>query len=403
MPADQHDASASAVGYLYQVNWCLLELLQRAPERPDQAISLETHDDVAWELSGAPTELLQTKHHVGASVSLGDKDTDIWKTLLVWMNTAQPTDPHGPELVLVTTSVAQPGSAAYALRGDVRDTSSAVIKLTEAARSSTAKVTEKARAKFLALTEAERQIFLSRVIVADGAPTIDDLDEKLNRILWYSMPPRGQDSFVALIWRWWASVALDMLQRRRSPVTAGEARATIAHLRDQFSEDNLPTTVELADVDADALVAVHGDNPFVHQLRWVACNETNLRKAIVDYYRAVTQATKWLTEDLIGMHELEKFEDNLRDEWDRVFADMVEDLGLNANEEEKVAAGKQLLRRLRDSTAVNVRPRYNDAFFARGRRHALADKGTIGWHPDFQERLESVLGVATSSGGSGAA
>jgi hypothetical protein len=41
---------------------------------------------------------------------------------------------HGP--------VAQSGSAAYALRRDVRDTSTAVIKLTDAARSSTAENTK---------------------------------------------------------------------------------------------------------------------------------------------------------------------------------------------------------------------------------------------------------------------
>jgi hypothetical protein len=44
MTAGQHNASASAVGYLYQVNWALIELLESAPTKPDQAISLETHD-----------------------------------------------------------------------------------------------------------------------------------------------------------------------------------------------------------------------------------------------------------------------------------------------------------------------------------------------------------------------
>ena len=77
--------------------------------------------------------------------------------------------------------------------------------------------------------------------------------------------------------------------------------------------------------------------------------------------------------------------------WSRTWA-------LGADEAAKIAAGKALLRRLRDSTAVNVRPRYNDPFFARGRRHVLADGGDIGWHPDFQSRLESLLGVATSPG-----
>jgi hypothetical protein len=40
MTAGQHNASASAVGYLYQVNWALIELLESAPTKPDQAISL---------------------------------------------------------------------------------------------------------------------------------------------------------------------------------------------------------------------------------------------------------------------------------------------------------------------------------------------------------------------------
>jgi hypothetical protein len=394
MPAGQHNASASAVGYLYQVNWCLVELLEGAPGRPDQAISLETHDDVAWEESGSPVELLQNKHHVGVSTGLGDKDTDIWKTLLVWMNTAQPTDPSGPALVLVTTSAARPGTAAHALRSDIRDTSTVLIKLTEAAKSSDADNTEKARKRFLGLTEAERQIFLARIVVADGAPNADDLDEKLARILWHVLPDSNQDLFLSMVWRWWAAVALDMLRRRRAMISVRETRTAISGIRDRFAEDNLPTTVELTDVDESQVIAAHDEAIFVHQMRWVGCNETNLRRAIIDYYRAVTQATKWLTEDLIGMHELETFEENLRDEWQRVFADMVEDLGLGAAEAAKIAAGKELLRKLRDSTFVNVRPRYNEPFFARGRRHVLADAGCIGWHPDFQSRLESLLGVA---------
>ena len=168
MTAGQHDASASAVGYLYQVNWALVELLERAPDRPDQAISLETHDDVAWEESGSAVDLLQTKHHVGVSTGLGDMATDIWKTLLVWMNTAQPADPQGPALFLVTTSVAQPGTAAHALRRDVRDTAAAVARLTDAALTSTAENTKIARDRFLRLTEAERRVFIARVVVAEG-------------------------------------------------------------------------------------------------------------------------------------------------------------------------------------------------------------------------------------------
>lgn len=54
MSDSPHGAAASAVGYLYQVKWALLEVLRRAHDRPDHAISLEKLDDVAWEARGLP-------------------------------------------------------------------------------------------------------------------------------------------------------------------------------------------------------------------------------------------------------------------------------------------------------------------------------------------------------------
>src|SRR5215208_345108 len=95
-----HSAAASAAGYLYQTNWALVDLLRKGQHRPDQAITLEMHDDVAWTtLSGTvdPAELLQVKlHATGGGAGLGDKAVDIWKTLKVWMDRPDATDPQGP-------------------------------------------------------------------------------------------------------------------------------------------------------------------------------------------------------------------------------------------------------------------------------------------------------------------
>jgi len=391
MPSGQHSASASAVGYQYQTDWCLLELLRGGPRRPDSAISLEMHDDVAWEANGTPTELLQTKHHIGATAGLGDKDVDVWKTLMVWMNTASPTDPQGPALILVTTSTAKEGTAAYALRATGRSTAHALELLTVAAQTSKSDETKSSRERFLKLSPSERQVLVSRITVVDASPTVDDIDAKVREELWAVLPDGHEDLFLGQLWRWWAGVSLDMLRRRRAAVDVSEARAYISSLRNRFSDDNLPTLIEIADVDEGSVVEALAASPFVHQMRWVNYNQVNLRKAIVDYYRAVAQTVKWVEEDLIGLHELRSFEDNLRDEWSRVFADMVEDLGDDADEAQKIAMGKQLLRTLRESTAVNVRAQYNDPFFARGKRHELADRGRVGWHPDFEARLEALL------------
>jgi hypothetical protein len=67
-----HEASASATGYLFQCRYALLAGLQAIPDSPQLAISIEKFDDVAFESSGEPTQLIQTKHHVGKAGNLTD-------------------------------------------------------------------------------------------------------------------------------------------------------------------------------------------------------------------------------------------------------------------------------------------------------------------------------------------
>ncbi|MFC8920782.1 hypothetical protein ACFT5C_34135 [Streptomyces sp. NPDC057116] len=111
MASSAHEASASALGYLFQAQLALLELLRGQEERPDGAISLELHDDVAWEEGGRPVDLLQIKHHIRGVRTLSDKDDDVWRTIQSWMDTHQPGDKDGPTLTLVTTQQARPGTA----------------------------------------------------------------------------------------------------------------------------------------------------------------------------------------------------------------------------------------------------------------------------------------------------
>ena len=81
---------------------------------------------MAWEADGTPIDLLQLKHHLTKAGSLGDQSTDLWKTIEVWLDAPDSVDSHGPALTLVTTSNAAPGSAAYVLRADSRETPAAI-------------------------------------------------------------------------------------------------------------------------------------------------------------------------------------------------------------------------------------------------------------------------------------
>lgn len=405
MASGVHNAAASAAGYLYQVRWALLSLLREGKTRPDQVISLEMLDDVGWEdASGTATELLQTKLHADEAAGLGDKDPDIWKTLLIWLKRADATDPNGPDLVLVTTSSAKAGGAAFVLRPDpvTRDVDAAVELLSKAAKTSTNAATSEGRNRFLALSKAERVTFLNRVRVLDQSLPLEDLDEAVRQEIW-GLPSgaQAQDQFLGELWRWWDNVSIDLLRGRRAGIAVSQLKTFIQELRDGYGPDSLRTTVLKSDVTEED-IEQHSTGRFYDQMLAVRYNRPNLRLAVIDYYRALKQETEWVDNSLIGLHELQTFEENLRDEWARAFNDMLDDLSggtgdydpATVDEDTKWRAGKELLRALLESTKVTIRKHYDDPFFARGKRHELAHRDNelgIGWHPDFADRLEDLV------------
>lgn len=403
-----HSAAASAAGYLYQTNWALVDLLRKGHTRPDQAMTLELHDDVAWTAdhdASDPVELLQVKlHTTSRAAGLGDMSVDMWKTLQVWIDRPDAADPQGPELNLVTTSAAAVDSAAYALRPPTRDVDQAVDKLLAAARESTNDATKRTREAFLAMDLSGVMNLMQRVKVLDGQMPPEDLDAAVRETLAYALPSGGkltEDRFVAQVWHYWARATIDLLAGRRPLIAVTEVRTYIRELRDRYTTENLPTTVPLSAV-TDEHVRLYGGARFVTQLELVDYAGPSLRNAIIDYHRAITQETEWLSDNLLAIHELRDFEDELRFEWSREFHNMVQDLQLdhlddNDAETIKRRAGRKLLNYLLQSTAVTVRTHYNEGFYGRGKRHELAgheaEARRIGWHPDFVERLAALASV----------
>ncbi|QTI87228.1 ABC-three component system protein [Streptomyces sp. AgN23] len=385
-----HSAAASALGYQHQTWWALLELLRADHARPDAAISLELHDDVAWEQAESATELLQIKHHQRGERRLTDASPDVWSTLKTWMDTAVPSDVEGPTLVLVSTQEANPGSAMAALRPDSRDDEMALSALERAALRRASGRTREAREQFLELGPADRAAFLSRITVMDASPHIDDVPALVRAELRWSLPVGHEDLFLAMVWRWWDERALELLQRRRRAVDVGMARAAIADLRDQFSRQRLPTIVGHEGTADDVLTATYGNSPFVHQMRWVAYPPVNLRHSVIDYHRAQAQAIRWIAEDLVAADELSSLSRDIVDEWESEFEWMGLELADAADEATKQRAGASLLKDLSQRNGPCLHGRYHEAFFVRGQRHELADTGRVGWHPDFQHRMQTL-------------
>ncbi|MDH6630612.1 hypothetical protein M2271_008473 [Streptomyces sp. LBL] len=390
MEESVHSAAASVLGYQHQTWWALLELLRADHARPDAAICLELHDDIAWERAGSATELLQIKHHQKSDRQLTDASPDVWLTLKNWMDTAVPCDVEGPALALVSTQQASPGSAMAALRPHTRDEPVALSGLERAALHQASGRIQQAREQFLGLGPADRAAFVSRITVMDSSPRIEDVPALVRAELRWCLPVGHEDLFLAMVWQWWDERALELLQRRRHAVDVGMARAAITDLRDQFTRNRLPTMAAREEMGDDALTTAYADSPFVHQMRWVAYPPVNLRLSVIDYHRAQTQAIRWIAEDLVAADELTALSRDLVDEWETEFEWMQVELAATMDEAARQQAGARLLKDLSQRNGPCLQDRYHEAFFVRGQRHGLADTGRVGWHPDFRDRMRTL-------------
>lgn len=64
-----HEAAGQMIGYLYQVRYSMLLLLES--DNPTFKISIEKFDDIAFDNGFSPLQMIQNKHH-GTAGSLTD-------------------------------------------------------------------------------------------------------------------------------------------------------------------------------------------------------------------------------------------------------------------------------------------------------------------------------------------
>lgn len=404
-----HSAAGSATGYQYQADYCLYALLKDGG--PGRAITLELHDDVAWDQDGTPAEKLQIKHTIHAKGGLGDMSPEMWKTIKAWLDDGQAANADGPALKLVSTGTAQQDSAAYLLKDtESRDAVVAASKLRTAAAESKATTPAMVAAfdAFKKLGAAAQNTFVSRITVVDGEPTIVDVAAAVKDRVWTHLPAdtNKHDEFLEQLWGWWRGRVVEMLTRRyfpnddtlRQSVTAGDLNAKLVQLTVAFSDQGLPEFLEF-DVDADDETLTGLDlEVFVHQLGFVKAHDRVVRRAIVDYYRATHSEVKWLERDFLRSDDVQRYERKLRDAWDVLFGLMLSTLPAGASEDDEAASGHKLLQDVLTKPAIRIRDHVDQDFYYRGKHHMMAQGSNLGWHPNFKTKVQELLmGAVTSA------
>ena len=382
---DTHEASASAAGYLFQCRYALYAGLRAIPENPGLEISVEKLDDVAFEAQGEPTELIQTKHHVGKHGSLTDTSTDLWKTLLIWSKrVAHDIDaPFRTRFTLLTTGAAPDGSAASFLRMRDRDEGEADKKLMQVVTSSKNKGNAAAYRTFAALPEELRHSMLRAVYVLDGSPNIIDVRQEIARELYHAAGRDQIDHLVERLEGWWFRIIVKALTGagpNAIPVLAIEQR--VDELREEFKRAALPIDFKMED-PPPAVVAELDKRPFVRQLRRIQIGPNRVEWAIRDYYRASEQRSRWAREDLIVNGELETYEQELVEAWQPRHAALLDEVTPTCLPEKKVQLGQRLFKWVEQEANFPLRS-VRERFLTHGSYHILSNRYALGWHPDYK-------------------
>jgi len=398
--ANQFGAGPSLLGYLYQCRVALLFTLRKTKRDPGLQISIERFDDVSFDEGDSPLERIQAKHHVNRAGSLSDRSSDLWKTLRVWMHgIAENTlDPTTTTLTLLTTSKAEPGTAASYLRQEDRDVAKALQILGQIAKDDKSKQDHPNHSAYVAfdtLKPSDRARLFESISIIDAAPQIAEVRIKIEDVVHYAVEPKHEAGFVDRLEGWWfRKVIAHLSGASADPIFGQEIEAQIGYIREQYQAESL--TIDFFNQEPPEGVDASNDRRiFVEQLRLIAVSNPRIADAIRDYYRAYQQRSLWLREDQLVLDELDSYETRLVDEWRRYKDQLTENLKDPNNDSEKVQLGRALFNWMHTEADIPIRPRCREPYVQRGSFHMLADESRLGWHPDFVERLQILLKAAS--------
>ena len=94
---------------------------------------------------------------------------------------------------------------------------------------------------------------------------------------------------------------------------------------------------------------------------------------------------------MIGVGEIDRFERRLVEEWDHLFTNLTAELEEDAGDDERSRCGREIFNQASSNARARIRQKYEEPFMTRGSLHLLADDRRVGWHPDFEARLQELL------------
>ncbi len=400
---DQYAAGEQGLGYIYQPRFALLRLMQ-LPE--DTSVLIEKDDDLDFIDQNGVKSLASLKHK-GIGDRLSDLSTDFWKSIRIWLARYNRDGRSEASLRFFLFSTGTVSSTSFLRRFLLEPLAEEgkVVSLSQVAADVLAKSESKLigeiAAEFHKLNDDEKEDFLSRIVIFDAGPRIEDVPSLIKDQHMRSIRRDNRDAIFERLEGWWNDTIVNLLVGKRTEAIFGyEISDKLSAFAEEYKSDNLPITfrgkVPPGEIDAD-----NDPRLFVVQLREIGIASNRIRNAILDYYRAFEQRSSWARESLLVSGEMEEYEDRLVDEWSRYRDVVFEELDEESADAVLLEAGKALYRWVDlesgDSSALRIRERVTEPYVVRGGFHILANTRPIPrvyWHPRFLNRVGQVLGAS---------
>lgn len=395
MPSDESQFSAAqqALGYSYQIRFALLQTM-RLPE--DISCFIEKDDDVDF-TDPEEGKILASLKHKAPGDSLSDLSPDFWKSVRIWVNyyIKNEMSAGNVSFFLVTTGSVAVGSLLEAFLPNALKSEDLTHKIADVLGKSTSKTILKTKELLYTLPQEEWLDFFRHITIFDNQQRIQNIPDMIREEKFRAIRPQFRIPVYERLEGWWNGECIDILcGQRKTPISGWEVSEKLASIAEFYQENNLPIDFE----KAEPMEGVHPDldqRYFVRQLRAIGLQSDRIRRAILDYYRAFEQRCVWVRESATLNGELERYDDRLVDEWDRLREIIFEELNDDSPEEILQKTGRKLINQISTNGNPNLRVRQGvtATFVTMGSYHMLANDRVprVYWHPRFQERIEEIF------------
>lgn len=393
--AGSHSAEDSALGFYYQTFFALLTLLDQHTD--DAVISVETLDDVEMQVDGKPF-LFQLKHSLQENPpAISLKSRALWRTLKAWIDVLPNVSISEAHFRLVSVAPLADELTAFLsidsdrtqLHTDLVHEAQRVLDERKAAKEAETKLPHDDRVAgctaFIDLLPEEQLLLISRVTLQPQSPTIGDIEPLIASRL-HMLPLNQRNESASKLVQWWEREMIRALcGKRERLVQRLELQLAISEIiRDLAQERLLPEfthAIPPEDYEPNGMIG--------RQIDLVSGKRTDHDRARREQWRAREQRASW-TNARPGMAtKIDDYDLVLKEHWADKHERLIEDCD-GGDEPTKCDGGLKLLRWSHDTAHIEISPFSSDwtsPYYLRGSYQILASNLTIGWHPEFMDRL----------------